>query len=77
MSDFVDVVPTPYPEFVGVETPGVPGESAYQIWLAAGNTGSRADFLDSLTGPQGPPGADSDGATDPGDLTLIFENKLI
>lgn len=29
------------------------------------------------SGPPGPPGADGDGATDPGDLTLIFNNQLI
>lgn len=28
-------------------------------------------------GPQGPTGADGDGAADPGDLTLIFDNQLI
>ena len=28
-------------------------------------------------GPQGPRGTDADGATDPGDLTLIFDNRLI
>lgn len=36
--------------------PGAPGEaglSAYQIWLAEGNTGSQSDFLASLVGPPG------------------------
>ena len=28
-------------------------------------------------GPPGPPGIPGDGATDPGDLTLIFDNHLI
>lgn len=28
-------------------------------------------------GPPGPPGIPGDGATDPGDLTLIFDNGLI
>jgi hypothetical protein len=28
-------------------------------------------------GIQGPPGVAGDGATDPGDLTLIFDNKLL
>lgn len=46
---------------------GPPGESAYQIWLDAGNTGTEADFLASLKGAkgdtgeqgqQGPPGND-------------------
>ena len=38
---------------------GADGDSAYQIWLAAGNTGTEADFLTSLvgeTGAQGPQG---------------------
>lgn len=29
------------------------GRSAYEIWLAQGNTGSEADFLESLRGPSG------------------------
>jgi hypothetical protein len=32
---------------------GITGASAYDIWLQAGNTGSEADFLDSLIGPTG------------------------
>lgn len=28
-------------------------------------------------GPQGPQGEPGDGMADPGDLTLLFENKLI
>ena len=42
-------------------TPGATGASAYQIWLANGNTGSEADFLASLVGatePQGVAGKD-------------------
>lgn len=35
---------------------GADGESAYEIWLDQGNTGSEQDFLDSLEGPQGPQG---------------------
>lgn len=35
----------------GAEGPqGVAGKSAYEIWLAAGNTGDEQDFLDSLVG---------------------------
>ncbi|MFD0863611.1 hypothetical protein ACFQ1M_15450, partial [Sungkyunkwania multivorans] len=29
---------------------GIDGDSAYQIWLNAGNTGTEADFLASLQG---------------------------
>ena len=46
---------------------GADGLSAYEVWLSQGNTGTEADFLNSLqgadgaTGPQGPAG--NDGAT--------------
>ena len=36
---------------------GADGDDAYSVWLAAGNEGTRAAFLDSLVGPQGPQGA--------------------
>lgn len=32
---------------------GEPGASAYEIWLAEGNTGTEADFLESLKGKDG------------------------
>jgi len=35
---------------------GVDGQSAYQIWLSRGNTGTEEDFIASLTGPTGPTG---------------------
>jgi hypothetical protein len=44
-------------------TPGLAGASgsiglsAYQVWLGLGNTGTEANFISSLTGPQGPAGA--------------------
>jgi uncharacterized protein (TIGR02145 family) len=36
---------------------GANGLSAYDLWLAQGNTGTEQDFLNSITGPQGSPGA--------------------
>ena len=33
---------------------GADGDSAYDIWLSLGNTGTQQDFIDSLTGPAGP-----------------------
>lgn len=36
---------------------GPSGDSAYQIWLDQGNTGSEQDFLDSLVGHTGPTGS--------------------
>ncbi len=35
------------------------GASAYDIWLAQGNTGTEQDFLNSLKGEQGDPGEDA------------------
>ena len=35
---------------------GPAGQSAYEVWLAAGNTGTVDDYLASLTGPPGPQG---------------------
>lgn len=37
---------------------GPAGESAYQVWLDAGNTGTQADYLASLKGATGPAGKD-------------------
>lgn len=36
---------------------GADGESAYEIWLSNGNSGTEQDFLNSLIGNQGPAGA--------------------
>ena len=43
---------------------GADGLSAYEIWLAAGNSGTETDFLASLVGPQGAKG-------DPGSIDNI------
>ena len=32
---------------------GAPGRSAFQVWLDAGNEGTKKDFLESLKGKQG------------------------
>jgi uncharacterized protein (TIGR02145 family) len=54
-------------------TNGSNGLSAYQIWLNAGNTGTEAQFLNSLQGATGPAGTNGvdgvDGATGPQGLT--------
>ncbi len=34
-------------------TNGANGLSAYEIWLAEGNTGTESDFLNAISGPQG------------------------
>lgn len=49
--------------------PGPKGDSAYEVWLSEGNSGSETDFLASLEGPkgddgdEGPPGPPGDDGT--------------
>ena len=43
---------------------GVDGDSAYQIWLNNGNTGSEQDFLDSLEGSSGTNGTNGTDGQD-------------
>jgi len=38
--------------------PGADGDSAYDTWIAAGNSGSEQDFLDSIVGDTGEAGKD-------------------
>tara|TARA_R100000541_G_scaffold58663_1_gene70250 strand:+ start:213 stop:1016 length:804 start_codon:yes stop_codon:yes gene_type:complete len=45
---------------------GIDGNSAYDIWILAGNTGTVQDFLDSLIGEDGNDGAPADDGA-PGD----------
>ena len=45
---------------------GSDGQSAYEIWLTLGNTGTESDFIASLTGPTGAQGPQGPaGATGP------------
>lgn len=47
-------------------TPGKDGQdslSAYELWIANGNTGTISDFLNSLKGEKGDPGADGTDGT--------------
>ena len=43
---------------------GADGKSAYEVWLDLGNTGTVADFLLTLTGPQGEKGEKGDKGDD-------------
>lgn len=55
---------------------GVNGLSAYEIWLANGNTGTQADFLNWLKGEPGKDGKDMTTCEhDFGDLDIIFEQS--
>lgn len=61
--------------------PGPDGESAYQVWLDAGNRGTEADFLTSLigargdTGPAGSTGARGDAG--PGVAAGGAQNQIL
>lgn len=43
---------------------GLDGKSAYQIWLDAGNTGTEAEYLESLKGQDGVDGKDGTNGSD-------------
>ena len=51
---------------------GQPGKSAYEIWLEAGNTGTREDFLNSLKGTNGSPGVPGKDATADGAYEMLL-----
>lgn len=45
---------------------GSDGQSAYQLWLSMGNTGTAAQFIESLRGPAGKDGKDGANGTGTG-----------
>ena len=51
---------------------GQNGKSAYEIWLEAGNTGTREDFLNSLKGTNGSPGLPGKDATADGAYEMLL-----
>lgn len=55
---------------------GPAGASAYDVWLAEGNTGTEADFLAALVGPEGPPGSGGGGSVPDGGTTGQVLTKL-
>jgi hypothetical protein len=57
----------------GGGSPGPAGESSYQEWLDAGHTGTQAQFLASLVGPQGSSGIAVIGTT----VSGATGNKLL
>lgn len=54
-----------------------PSENASPLRLPVVGAVAAVIGPTGLPGPPGPPGIPGDGATDPGDLTLIFNNHLI
>lgn len=55
-----------------IKLEGAPGKSAYEIWLEAGNTGTREDFLNSLKGTNGSPGLPGKDATADGAYEMLL-----
>lgn len=51
---------------------GQNGKSAYEIWLEAGNTGTREDFLNSLKGTNGSPGLPGKDASAQGAYEMLL-----
>lgn len=51
---------------------GQNGKSAYELWLEAGNTGDREDFLNSLKGTNGSPGLPGKDATVDGAYEMLL-----
>lgn len=54
---------------------GPAGDSAYQVWLDEGNTGTEADFLYSLIGPTGPAGSDGVGVPTGGTTGQVLKKN--
>jgi hypothetical protein len=64
----------------GSGSPGPAGKSAYQLWLDAGFSGTVADFLASLIGPQGdegPAGSGGGGGLALRDLSPVGARPLM
>lgn len=55
-----------------IKLEGAPGKSAYEIWLEAGNTGTREDFLNSLKGRDGINGLSGKDATADGAYEMLL-----
>ncbi len=51
---------------------GTDGDSAYEVWINAGNVGTQQDFLDSLVGQDGADGTDGEGVAAGGTANQIL-----
>lgn len=73
-----DVIPPNNGGVIGSIGPGdpVPGDSAYQVWLKAGNVGTQQDFLNSLKGAKGDPGSPGKPGT-PGTNTTTTKDPWV
>lgn len=54
--------------------PGEAGDSAYQVWIDEGNTGTEQEFLDTLKGTDGTPGEPGDDGKSAYELWLDAGN---
>lgn len=54
---------------------GDPGLSAYEVWLAAGNVGTEADYLASLKGAKGDAGPEGAGVPTGGAVDAILAKQ--
>lgn len=70
-----ELVPPPPIEFCLDVSAAIVSASASAVQTLTVVIGPKGD--EGAQGPPGPAGQDGDGATDPGDLTLIFNNQLI
>ena len=51
----ISILP-PVPTVINFSNLGLPGMSAYQVWLQQGNIGTEQTFFNFLKGPKGDPG---------------------
>ncbi|WP_315307617.1 hypothetical protein [Veillonella parvula] len=58
--------------FPPIRIEGQNGKSAYELWLEAGNTGTREDFLNSLKGTNGNPGLPGKDASTEGAYEMLL-----
>lgn len=58
--------------FPPIRIEGQNGKSAYELWLEAGNTGTREDFLNSLKGTNGGPGLPGKDASVQGAYEMLL-----
>lgn len=72
---------TPPGSFVVVPggRPGPPGMSAYEVAVTNGFTGTEAEWLAEIEGPEGPQGLPGSPGLEPDmpSLSLILENGLV
>lgn len=59
------------------DLPDLEGDSAYQVWLNQGNTGTEQDFFNSLEGPQGPQGQPGQDLEPYSSITITASRNIL